>query len=230
MPTGTLEISRVTRSREQARTSYNRMSQWYDWLAGSSEKRFTDAGLQKLNIQTGEIVLEIGFGTGYSILALAQSVGDSGQVYGVDISDGMLSVTQAMVNKAGLSARVELMCGDARQLSFEANCFDVVFMSFTLELFDTPDIPIVLRECRRVLRNGGRLGVVSLSKKNAAGLMPRLYEWAHARFPAYIDCRPILAQQALENTGFDIVDVINTSTWGLPIEIVTASSFAGERK
>jgi ubiquinone/menaquinone biosynthesis C-methylase UbiE len=226
MSTDTPETSRVTRSRELARASYDRMSRWYDWLAGSGEKKITDAGLQKLGVREGETVLEIGFGTGHSMLALAQAVGGLGRVYGIDISEGMLNVAQARINQAGLSARAKLMCGDAAQLSFRANCFDAVFMSFTLELFDTPDIAVVLRGCQRVLRNGGRIGVVSLSKKNAAGLMPRLYEWAHARFPNYVDCRPIFARNAVEEAGFDITSITDTSTWGLPIEIVTASKRA----
>ena len=50
-----------------------------------SEKRFRDVGLQKINIQEGEKVLEIGFSTGYCILSLTRLVGDTGKTYGFDI-------------------------------------------------------------------------------------------------------------------------------------------------
>lgn len=216
------EISRVTRSKEQAKATYDWMSRWYD-IPGSFERRFAYAGSQKLGAQEGEIVLEIGFGTGHCIVALAQSVGSAGKVYGIDLSEGMCNITRARVSEAGLSERVELRRGDAAQLPFEASFFDAVFMSFTLELFDTPEMPVVLNECRRVLRTGGRICVVAMSKKGKGGLTMRLYEWVHTTFPSYVDCRPIFAQKALKDAGFEVVDATETSMWGLlPLEIVVA--------
>jgi ubiquinone/menaquinone biosynthesis C-methylase UbiE len=222
VPNGNTAISRVNRSKEQAKFSYDKMSRWYDALAGSSEKSFVDVGLDKLCTQEGEIVLEIGFGTGHGILSLARSVGDSGKVYGIDISEGMLNVAQARVRGARLSNRVDLKCGDAANLPFESNSFDALFASFTLELFDTPEIPIVLHECHRVLRSGGRVCVVAMSKKGTASLVMRAYQWLHQNFPKYVDCRPIFVQQALEETRFEAVDVTQMSMWGLPVEIVVA--------
>jgi len=200
------------------------ISRWYDMLASAFERKFRDAGLQELGVEEGEIVLEIGFGTGHCIAALAQSVGNSGKVYGIDVSEGMFNITQSRVGKAGLSERVELRCGDAANLPFEADFFDAAFMSFTLELFDTPEIPIVLRECQRVLRSGGRVGVVAMSKKGKANVLMRLYEWAHEKLPKYVDCRPIFAQQALEDAGFQILVAAEMSMLGLPAEIVVAKS------
>jgi demethylmenaquinone methyltransferase/2-methoxy-6-polyprenyl-1,4-benzoquinol methylase len=218
----TTGIGRVKRSKAEAKASYDKMSRWYDKLAGSSEKKFVDAGLQKLCAQEGEIVLEIGFGTGHGIVALAQSVGDSGKVYGIDISEGMFDITQARVSEGGLSKRVELKRGDAVSLPFAGSFFDAVFMSFTLELFDTPEIPTVLHECQRVLRNSGRICVVAMSKKRKAGLLMRIYEWAHEEFPRWVDCRPIFAQAALEEAGFRTADATEVSMWGLPVEVVLA--------
>jgi ubiquinone/menaquinone biosynthesis C-methylase UbiE len=217
-----MQISRVNRTRDQAQAAYNRMSRWYDILAGSSERRFIDAGLQSVAVTEGETALEIGFGTGHAILSLAQSVGSTGQVYGIDISDEMLKITQKKMEKAGLIERVELQRGDATQLPFEAGFFDAVFMSFTLELFDTPDIPRVLGECCRVLRVGGRLCVVAMAMEEHPGLMLRLYEWAHEKLPQYVDCRPIFVMQEIASAGFPVIDAIRMPMWGLPVEIVLA--------
>lgn len=215
-------MSRVTRSKEEARAMYNKLSKWYDIIAGRFERKYRNAGLEKLNIKKSETVLEIGFGTGHCILSIAQSVGNTGKVYGIDISEGMFNITLARLRDAGLSDRVKLMCGDAVKLPFESNFFDAIFMSFTLELFDTPEIPMVLQECQRVLRIGGRICVVAMSKKEKASMAIELYEYLHRKFPDYVDCRPIFVPNTLENTGFQVVDITEMSLWRVPIEIVLA--------
>ena len=217
------DIKRVKRSKKEAKNSYNKMSKWYDLLAGYSEKRFQDVGLQRLNIQEGEKVLEIGFGTGHCILSLARSVGDTGKTYGLDLSEGMLKITTSRIEKAGLSEKVDLQCGDALNLPYPKFYFDAVFMSFTLELFDTPEISIVLEQCNRVLKKGGRICVVPMSKKEKQGPIVKLYEWMHERFPNYIDCRPIFVRQSLESAHFKIINAIMISFWGLDVEVVLAT-------
>ena len=218
----TNKISRVTRSKQEARASYDRMSRWYDILSGRYESKYREAGLRKLGAGEREVVLEVGFGTGHCILALAQAVGDKGKVYGIDISEGMCNISVSRMEKSGLSERAKLHCGDATQIPFKANCFNAVFMSFALELFDTPEIPAVLNECHRVLKDDGRICIVAMSKKAKDGMMVKLYEWFHDRLPNYVDCRPIYVRDALEQAGFRVQDVSKMSMWGLPVEIVLA--------
>lgn len=214
-------IRRVNRSKEDARASYNRLSRWYDAISGDAEKKYRDWGLEKLSAQPGENILEIGFGTGHCLVSLARAVAPSGRVIGLDISDGMLAIARERLRRAGLSERADLRLGDAANLDFvESDSLDGVFMSFTLELFDNPEIPRVLAECRRVLKAGGRLAVVSMTKTDPPGLPVRIYEWFHDRMPNYADCRPIFARRAIEQSEFKIRDVSLSSMWGLPVEIV----------
>ena len=214
-------ISRVNRSKESARLSYNRLSRWYDTISGNTEKKYRDWGLEKLSAQQDEKILEIGFGTGHCLVTLAQAVGASGRVTGLDISDGMLAIARDRLQKEGLNERVDLHLGDAAKLGFiNAGTLDGVFMSFTLELFDNPEIPLVLQECHRVLKPGGRIAVVSMTKTDPPGAAVRIYEWFHEHTPEYADCRPIFARRSMEQSGFKIESVSLSSMWGLPVEIV----------
>jgi demethylmenaquinone methyltransferase/2-methoxy-6-polyprenyl-1,4-benzoquinol methylase len=97
-------------------------------------------------------------------------------------------------------------------------------MSFTLELFDTPEISKVLSQCRRSLRPGGRLVVVTLIKTEQPNFAERTYEWFHAKMPVSVDCRPIPAQAALEEADFEITNMIKEKMWGLPVEILVAKT------
>jgi ubiquinone/menaquinone biosynthesis C-methylase UbiE len=142
----------------------------------------------------------------------------------VDISGGMCRVARGRLTQAGVSSSVAaIVCGDAISLPFPSGAFDVVFMSFTLELFDTADISRVLKECWRVLRDDGRLGVVVLGESSRPNLMQRLYVWAHRCFPAWIDCRPIPVIDILVEYSFRIDDVTCGSMWGLPVAVAVAS-------
>jgi ubiquinone/menaquinone biosynthesis C-methylase UbiE len=220
MPGTEPEISRVIRSKQEAQAMYDQISRWYDLLVGMWERKPRRVGLRELDAREGETVLEIGFGPGHGLMALAQAVGDPGRVYGIDLSPRMNEIARARVDQAGLSERVDVLCGDALHLPFEPERFDAIFLGFTLELFDTPEIPGVLRECRRVLRHGGRICVVCLSKAGGPSKMREIYEWGHATFPRLLDCRPISAQRSLEEAGFQVLDAIRMSLWGLPLEVI----------
>mgnify|MGYP001765645904 CR=1 FL=1 len=223
-----LESERPSAERaEIARRSYNRLSRRYDLLSNRFEQSIRNSGLDLLGAGEGETILEIGFGTGHSIIALAKAVGRSGMVYGIDISDGMLRIANGRVRGAGLTERVYLERGDALRLPFKEEFFDAIFMSFTLELFRSTEIPIVLDQCRRVLRKEGRICVVSLSKKEEPGRMIRLYLNAHRRFPGLVDCRPIYVQDDLEEAGFLTLGSTHMKKLGLPVDMVLARKSGG---
>lgn len=212
-------VLRVLRTRDEARAFYNKIARVYDFLSESTEEPMRKFGLDQLDVRDGERVLEIGFGTGTSLVELARMVGSHGKVLGVDIADQMLDVARQRLRDKLLEDRVELICGDATTLPYLSDSVDAIFTSFTLELFDTPEIPVVLAEWRRVLRPGGRLVVVSMSKEGENGAILHMFEWTHKHFPNFLDCRPIFVRQAVQAAGFQIESAARKAMW-VPVEIV----------
>src|SRR5271166_4108568 len=147
-------------SRAETKALYDRISKVYDLLSDHTEGPVREAGLRMLAPQPAETVLEVGFGTGRALVWLARAVGPTGKVCGIDLSDGMRAVAESLVTRDAVADRVELRTGDATALPYPPASMDAVFTSFTLELFDTPEIPVVLAECRRSLKAGGRIVVV----------------------------------------------------------------------
>jgi len=211
----------VARSRADARQAYDRASRW-SRVEEPFERRAQASGLALLRVQPGEGVLELGCGAGGALVALARAVGPVGRTVGLDLSPRMICLAAARLQRAGLADRAKLVVADASAIPFADASFDAVFMSFALELFDTPEIPLVLAECRRVLRPGGRIGVVSLSRAAPVCWPTRLYERLHDRFPATLDCRPIHGRLALEAAGFEHLRSKTVPLWGLRAEAAVA--------
>ncbi len=214
-------VSRVTRTKAEARAAYNRLSKVYDILIHPFEKKEKQYGLALLDAQPGETILEVGFGTGNNLVEMAKAVGNKGRVYGVDIADRMVEMTREKLKKEGLDEIAELERGDAVQLPYEDDQFDAIFMSFVLDLFDNPDIPKVLEECQRVLKPNGRLVNVSLQKADT--LSNNIYETVHEAFPKTVDCRPIPADALLEEAGFTVEEKKDLSMFGLKVSCILAS-------
>ncbi len=209
MSNGEKEILRVPASLEDIKKSHGVVSRFYPIVEAIVEKGVRQKGLQLLSVTPGEVVLEVGVGTGYALREIASSVGENGRAYGIDITPQMLEITRKRLQKAGLMDRVELYEGDARSMPYEDSKFDAVYMASTLELFDTPDIPTVLNEIKRVLKPSGRLGVASMTKEGWGGslsirLFMGFYEWLHQKIPRYASCRPIYVEKSVKDAGYEI--------------------------
>lgn len=215
------QVLPVSNTREETRATYDRLARSYGLVQGYWERNARLSGLEALAARPGEHVVEIGFGTGESLTALARLVGADGRVEGVDLSPEMVATARERVSVAGLDARVSVREGDATALPYADRRFDAAFMSFVLELLPGDDIPMALAETLRVLRSGGRVCVVALSRTGSDTVMRRLYEWGHMHFPRALDCRPIFVAESLEGAGFEDIESARSLMWGLPIEVAT---------
>lgn len=202
----------VTRSVSAARAGYDRIAGIYDLIAGASERPFRERARALLALAPGERVLEIGCGTGETLAEFAKV---TEHAIGLDLSPGMLAQAKARLDALGLHAQwVE---GDAHRLPFEDQSQDAVFMSFVLDLVANAEIPTFLAECRRVLRPGGRLALVSMSADGGNRAAMALYAWSHRLFPVLVDCRPIHLRAALDAGGFEVVSLEQGTMWGLGV-------------
>jgi demethylmenaquinone methyltransferase/2-methoxy-6-polyprenyl-1,4-benzoquinol methylase len=208
---------------ESNRHFYDRIASAYDLIADANERTARQAGVKALGLKAAEAVLELGFGTGNEVLDFAALVGPTGKVAGIDISPGMLAVANRKLAAATPKTPVELRVGDARALPFSAAEFDAVYTSFTLELFPADDIPVVLAEARRVLKPGGRIGVVSMATVRPGhhtSVLERVYVWMHRHFPHLVDCRPIDTEAVVSAAGFRVTTVQDLEIWSMPVRVV----------
>jgi ubiquinone/menaquinone biosynthesis C-methylase UbiE len=112
-----------------------------------------------LEPQPGERVLEIGPGTGYYTLDLAEWVSPGGQIEIFDIQQEFLDHTMERASERGVS-NVNPTLGDAQTLPYEDDSFDAALLVSVLG--EIPDQDAALRELKRVLKPGGRLAVGEL--------------------------------------------------------------------
>jgi len=209
----------VFTSKRETKAFYNKISRVYDLLSDKSEAPVREAALGLLAATEGERVLEIGFGTGHCLVVLAKAVGASGKVHGIDLADEMVELAGLNLTREGLLPRVDLACGDASRLPYRSAGINAILMCFTLELFDTPEIPKVLAECMRVLKPGGRIVVAGMTKKDARGIAVKAFEWTHRHFPNFVDCRPIYVRREVGQAGFKVSKAIRMKVW-VPVAIV----------
>ena len=111
------------------------------------------------DLHEGERVLDLGSGGGIDVLLSARRVGPAGFVYGVDMTDDMLTLARANAAKAG-AANVEFLKGEIEAIPLPDASVDVVISNCVINL--STDKPAVLAEMFRVLVPGGRIGIADV--------------------------------------------------------------------
>ena len=110
----------------------------------------------QLRLTHGERLLDVGCGSGEAALALAEDLGASGRLVGIDASAQMLRVARANVGAATCDVRFTV--GDAASLDEPDDSFDAARSERTLQWL--PDPAAAVGEMVRVLRPGGRLSLI----------------------------------------------------------------------
>lgn len=190
---------------EATHQTAEKVQKYYAWRASnydagaSFEVEHHAEALRLAEVQAGQRVLDVACGTGRGTVGLAQAVGTTGQVDALDLSDAMLNQARAKIEKLGLSSRVHFKQGNARELPYPADYFDVVYNGYMFDLIPLDGFMPILTAMARVLKPGGKLVLLNMSKPDERRtFFEKIYEKGWAVMP----CRPVLMSPFLGTIGF----------------------------
>jgi demethylmenaquinone methyltransferase/2-methoxy-6-polyprenyl-1,4-benzoquinol methylase len=170
---------RVHKVFEKISDSYDKMNSVISFQQHIKWRKDT---MKRMNVKPGSKALDLCCGTADWTIALAEVVGPSGEVTGLDFSKNMLKVGQEKVDQLGLN-QVELIHGNAMELPFPDHSFDYVTIGFGLR--NVPDYLQVLKEMNRVLKPGGIAVCLETSQPTLIGYRQLFYFYFHYIMPLF---------------------------------------------
>lgn len=132
-----------------------------DLLSFRRHKSWRKFAMKQMNVQPGQTAIDVCCGTCDWTIAIAEQ-SRSGQIVGLDFSKNMLEVGAHKVIKNGWDKQIELVEGNAMDLPYEDHRFDYATIGFALR--NVPDLVTVLTEMKRVVKPGGMVVSLELSK------------------------------------------------------------------
>jgi len=183
---------------------YEKLASVYDLAFGPTLQPGRVRALQRMDIQSGERVLEVGVGTGINLSLYPKAC----RMTGIDFSSSMLEKARERVARGG-PQQMRLLQMDAADLKFADDSFDIVYAPYLISV--VPDPVKVAQEMRRVCRPGGRIIFLNhfLSPNLFVSRVERLISpfTIHIGFKADLDLAAFLAQSALEPISIEKVNV-----------------------
>jgi len=145
---------------------FNEIAEYYDKMNGIMSmgmvKKWHRFMFKKAGDITGKKVCDVGCGTGEISFMAAERVGPEGEVIGVDITPGMLAMAEKKMETMDLPKKVDFRVGDALDMEFDDNTFDLVTSGYMLR--NVTNIQQAVNEMYRVLKPGCKVIVAELSK------------------------------------------------------------------
>ena len=204
-------------SKDQIPQMYTWIAPTHDWLAVIVEAKARNRGLLLADIKDGEDLLEVAVGTGLSFKHLLKQ-NPSGTNTGVDLTPAMLKRAKSRAARSG-QTNYNLSLGDAYNLDFPDNQFDLVLNSYMFDLLPKSHFVPVLTEFKRVLKPGGRLVQVNMTPGKA--WYNFLWEGMYRLHPALLGgCRGVEMASYFEEAGFQQVHREYISQRTFPSEVV----------
>jgi ubiquinone/menaquinone biosynthesis C-methylase UbiE len=189
----------------------------YDIWSGLTESKSRRRCLEVADIKNGESVLEVAVGTGILFEKILE-LNPTGRNEGIDLTEEMLTRARARAQKSGASSYV-LKVGDAYHLEYSDNSFDVLLNNYMFDLIPERDFLAILSEFRRVLRSGGRIVLVNMTK--GPRWFNAVWEWLYKIRPSLLGgCRGIELKTYLEKAGFEKIRREYVSQVLFPSEVI----------
>jgi len=214
-----MSISAAKLKKPEVVEVYSQTAWIYDLWGALTETKARRRALELALIRNGEVVLEVAVGTGLTFREILRANPD-GENIGIDLTPAML---QKAEQKAARSGRVnyQLNPGDAYHLQFPDQHFDLLINNFMFDLLPEPDFSAVLAEFKRVLKPGGRMLLVNMTK--AERFYQKIYEGIYHLNPRWLGgCRGVLLAGYVQQAGFADVRRETVSQLGFPAEVLTA--------
>ena len=179
----------------------------YSKLAGSECCLSCGGAVNYAEPKPGEVCVDLGSGRGTDVLRMAESVGESGFVYGIDISDGMLAKAQGNAEKFGVT-NVRFLRNELDKIELPDSHADLVISNCTLN--HAADKQAVWNEIYRILKRGGRFVISDIYATKAIADEFRNDPVAVAECWAGAVTRDEYMQH-LESAGFTTVEILEES-------------------
>jgi precorrin-6B methylase 2 len=141
------------------------------WSANRSRRAEVTRLAERLSLHEGMTVAEIGAGTGWLTVEVAQRVGPSGRVYSTELTAPRLDAIRHAAREAGVSNVTVLEAGD-RTTNLSASCCDAIFMRRVYHHLS--DAPAVTASLRKALKAGGRLAIIEFRQDGILGRVFRM--------------------------------------------------------
>ncbi len=198
---------------------YNWIAPIYDLFGVLVESKARQRAIELSEIQNGEKVLEVAFGTGLNLVEILKR-NPNGWVDGIDISMKMVEKAKKRILKTG-QQNYTLYLGDCRHLPFEDGTFDILMNQYLLDILPVKDFIPILREFKRVMKEGGRIILVNMTKGET--WVNQIYEGIYKLKPPLLaGCRGVMALPFLEEIGFKEIKREFVSNFGFPSEVIRA--------